>query len=387
MPTVPAIFLEFFHVMAGMALVAILYGVVVRGLGEHWGRQVALGVLFGAASLYALSQRMELAPGVLMDMRHLPIAFAGAFGGPLAMAVTLTINVVARLAIGGNGVLGGLISMSVSGLAGLAWAWLFLGRPGRPLPQLLALGALICPHTLAALTLPWETAVNYFRYFAPVQAAFNVLGTLVVGGAIHRERTLALTAHGLEHSASRDPLTGALNRRGFHQRADAARARSAPGQGGALLALDLDHFKRVNDAFGHDVGDAVLVEAARRLQSELRGGDVLGRFGGEEFVVFVPAVSRERAAQIASRLRRAIGGCPFAVGGHALGVTVSVGAEWFGEGVALEEAIRRADALLYEAKAQGRNRIVMRSPGEGKTAPRPARSEALETVSTTPKAA
>ena len=373
MPTTPAIYEQFFHAVAGLALVSILYGVIGRRVSGDGPRRIALGLLFGAAALIAMTHPMRLAPGVIVDMRHLPIAFAGAFAGPVPMAIALAMGAAGRLAIGGGGALAGVVGMTVAGLAGLWWARLQADRQGRPpLARLALLGVMICAHLAAAFLLPIDLALEFLGRFAPAMAAFNLVGTLVVGGAIERERALALTERDLRRSASRDALTGVLNRRGFDQLAEAAQARGVPQEGGALMVLDLDHFKRVNDTFGHAMGDAILVETGRRLQAELRAIDVLGRFGGEEFVVFVPSVGRERAGLVAQRLCQAIGERPFRAHGVDVPVTVSVGARWFDEEVDLEEALAEADARLYEAKKRGRNRIVLAPGGPLASPPAPA---------------
>ena len=366
MPIEPAILVDLFHSFAGLALFSILYGVIGRRVPAGAPQRVALGLSFGAASLLALTQPIMLAPGVLIDMRHLPIAFAGAFAGPGPLAIALGMGATARLAIGGEGAIAGVAGMAIAGLAGLCWARLQADRRGGALARLALLGAMVCAHLVAALLLPIELALDFLRRFAPAMAALNLLGTLVVGGAIERERALALSERDLRRSASRDALTGVLNRRGFHQLVEAAQAREVPQEGGALMILDLDHFKRVNDEFGHAAGDSILVETGRRLQRELRATDVLARFGGEEFVVFVPSVGRERAGAVAQRLCQSIGERPFEAQGQGIPVTVSVGVRWFDEEevVNLEEALGEADAHLYEAKTHGRNRVVL-APGAG----------------------
>ena len=364
MPIVVADLVALTLPLVAFAAIGIPYGVLCRRLPEGWSRDVAMGILFGVAAMLMMEHPILLAPGVMVDMRHLAIAFAGAFAGPLAMLGSLAIGAAARLAAGGEGALAGVVGMAIAGGAGLLWARLALTRDGLSARGLSLLGAMICVHLLAAFVLPLDLAMGFLRRFSLAMAGLNVFGALVVGGAIGRERLLALTEQALCRSASRDPLTGTLNRRGFEEMATAARTRSAPGEGGMLMVLDLDHFKQVNDTHGHGVGDEVLVQAARRLQGELRSSDVLGRFGGEEFVVFVPSVDREQAGSVARRLQRSIGKRPFRAGERSLAVTVSAGGWWFDEDADLDEAFDVADALLYEAKRQGRDRAVLGPRGE-----------------------
>ncbi|MBO0902262.1 PleD family two-component system response regulator [Jiella sonneratiae] len=152
-----------------------------------------------------------------------------------------------------------------------------------------------------------------------------------------------------------DPLTGLHNRRFL----DIHLGRAAASGGGFALALfDIDHFKRINDGFGHDAGDAVLREFARRLKAETRASDLACRFGGEEFAVLMPGADAATAAGVAERIRLAVSDAAFPVDGEGLAVTVSAGvavAEGPAEGAA--GILKRADTALYEAKRAGRNRI------------------------------
>ncbi len=132
----------------------------------------------------------------------------------------------------------------------------------------------------------------------------------------------------------------------------------------AVLVLDIDHFKAVNDGFGHDAGDEVLREFSVRLATNVRAVDLPCRFGGEEFVVVMPGTTLEDAHRIAERIRRDVGAAPFRVmGGNAhLNVTVSVGvAATMGGDDTPEALLKRADEGVYEAKASGRNKVVARA--------------------------
>jgi two-component system cell cycle response regulator len=132
----------------------------------------------------------------------------------------------------------------------------------------------------------------------------------------------------------------------------------------ACLMLDIDHFKKINDSFGHDVGDEVLREFAVRLATNVRAIDLPCRFGGEEFVVLMPDTEVVDAERIADRIRRHVGGSPFRVdsGSELLTVTISIGvAATIGETDSPEALLKRADEALYEAKAAGRNRVITRA--------------------------
>jgi diguanylate cyclase (GGDEF)-like protein len=162
-----------------------------------------------------------------------------------------------------------------------------------------------------------------------------------------------------ERLAISDPLTGLHNRRFFDQSLELEVARAGRGSSLGLLLLDLDHFKWINDRHGHQVGDDVLVEVARRLVPAVRGGDLVARYGGEEFVVLLPDTSPARMREVAERCRRAVSAQPYVSGtGLQLAVTVSVGGANLPEHAGdVDELVHVADKALYRAKALGRDQV------------------------------
>ncbi|WP_440995005.1 GGDEF domain-containing protein [Arhodomonas sp. SL1] len=159
-----------------------------------------------------------------------------------------------------------------------------------------------------------------------------------------------------------DELTGLSNRRYFfEQAAGMLRKRRHGDRGPVVCMLDVDHFKAINDAYGHAAGDAVLTELARRCREVLREQDVMGRLGGEEFVVLLPQTDREGGLQVAERLRRVIEAEPVEIpgGSEPAALTVTIGVAALDDGEAdVDKAILRADEALYRGKAAGRNRVV-----------------------------
>jgi len=162
-----------------------------------------------------------------------------------------------------------------------------------------------------------------------------------------------------------DGLTGLHNRRYLDSHLetlfDRAMSRRRPL---SVMITDLDRFKSINDAYGHDGGDDVLREFARRLRKNVRGIDLACRFGGEEFVVVMPDTEGQVAEKVAERIRAEIERAPFAIGrdGLAIPVTVSVGVSSLSRGVdSVGELMKRADVALYEAKNGGRNRVVAKA--------------------------
>jgi diguanylate cyclase (GGDEF)-like protein len=170
----------------------------------------------------------------------------------------------------------------------------------------------------------------------------------------------------LERYAATDPLTGLLNRRHILVRAHQELARlqrerpQKPHIGMSVTMLDLDHFKKVNDHYGHLVGDEVLKETAQRIQATTRAYDLVGRLGGEEFVVVHPDADYEQAKNIAARIWEAIQAQPYAVDGNRIRVGASLGVASMDltTETDLTPAMQRADRALYNAKKTGRNRVM-----------------------------
>ena len=163
--------------------------------------------------------------------------------------------------------------------------------------------------------------------------------------------------------ATHDALTGLFNRRQFSDLLATEAARGLRREPNTVLAIiDVDHFKRINDRFGHVEGDGVLKQLADILRGHVRAGDVLARIGGEEFSVLMSDTDIDQAIQFAERVRQAIGRATFTPGGEALTMTVSVGlAALTAERSSPSELMRAADRALYEAKETGRNRVCSAS--------------------------
>jgi diguanylate cyclase (GGDEF)-like protein len=160
-------------------------------------------------------------------------------------------------------------------------------------------------------------------------------------------------AEQLDYKARHDSLTGELNRAAVIELVTQHLSRMAT----SLIVLDIDHFKRINDAFGHPAGDAVIVELVQRLKAALPATGALGRVGGEEFTVVLPGTDLDAAARIAEAMRRVVSDRAFdAVAGRQ--VTASFGVSWNAGGTSFDHAYARADQALYAAKRDGRDRVV-----------------------------
>jgi diguanylate cyclase (GGDEF)-like protein len=170
---------------------------------------------------------------------------------------------------------------------------------------------------------------------------------------------LAQQADALERLACIDAMTGLNNRRHFLVLAEIEWSRfKRYGRPLALLLIDIDSFKSVNDKYGHDVGDVAIKSVAEVLQKHKRTSDIAGRLGGEEFVLMLPEATLDSAAAAAERFRQLVAGCVISVEQHRIPVTISVGASACGANTSgIDELLKQADVALYEAKRSGRNRV------------------------------
>lgn len=266
--------------------------------------------------------------------------------------------------------------LSVGGISAYSvWSYL-LGVSPYPvlIPVSLAFGSFSIAHGLASMRPAASTviAIGIFPSAAVMLVSGDFLsiclGTSAATVAIlqlrflaehqsHIRATLALQQE-VEQLANRDGLTGLMNRRAFLAAWDALEP-APPGRVRALLALDIDHFKTINDRHGHDAGDRVLFQFAALVAAAARGQDFAARFGGEEFVLLAEAAGEAELEVFADRLCRMIAAHDFRVQGCPVEhVTVSIGLQHLGRGIGnFDAAYTRADVALYAAKAAGRNRV------------------------------
>lgn len=312
--------------------------------------KLALIVLFGVISvlgvapfaIYRFANRQPLA-GMVDLLILLCIGFGSIYAwrtgrteGPARfLAVTYTAGCVAVA--------------HVSGLSGMLWVYAVL------LANFLLVGRRLAVFISAFAII--AVAMSDVALTGMAEKSMFVISTFVVSLFAYVFAWRSEEQHTqLESIAAHDALTGAYNRRGMDAELDVAMASSMrTGDPLGLLVFDIDHFKRVNDSFGHEVGDCVLVQLAQLTRRSTRRGDRFFRMGGEEFGLLVPGADGGSLRFIAEKLRATIeeeldcNGTP---------ITVSIGATWFVPGESAGELLARADAAMYRAKREGRNRVV-----------------------------
>lgn len=265
---------------------------------------------------------------------------------------------------------GGVLFFALLALYSLLAAKEFWQASGSRLPSSIVLTVVAVLHgsfyTARAVALVWlgPDDPRFMVGFGPEVATTEMLVLIVVASFLMVSLGKERSEIALHRAATRDGLTQTFNRPEFIRLArEQLRRHGAVRAPVALLLLDLDHFKRINDTYGHPFGDTVLLLFARTASQQLRSDDIFGRYGGEEFALFLPGVGAPEAQSIAERVREAFAQAGRIVQGEPVGATVSIGiaCEERSRGE-LSSLVQRADRALYQAKAAGRNRCVRYTP-------------------------
>lgn len=325
---------------------AMTIGSTLAGYGE-WGIVSPVlwqlgSVVFGIAG-YSL---IWLGLKVLSDGR------STGRGTIVPLCLVALMAVITAFQVADNNAYRAALFNGCAALAYLAGAGVLLARWRRePLLSRLALAAitgisgLISLSVLKSMLFPDYATINLVNaFFFIIMLNFAIALFVMMLVAERSERKLLVLAN-------TDPLTGVKNRRFFFQAMPAV-----PDPADAAMLLDIDHFKSINDRFGHAVGDSVLQEVAKCIGGSIRGGDVLARYGGEEFIIYLPGAGVQKASMIGERIRNAVALNEVDCGGLRVGVTISIGVATSGEmRCDLLTLADMADRALYRAKSEGRN--------------------------------
>jgi diguanylate cyclase (GGDEF)-like protein len=249
-----------------------------------------------------------------------------------------------------------LLLANIVAIAALTLAW---RRGGRHAGQmLLAWVPLVVVSTARAVQLSIGAPLSpWLEYGLPLVLACTAVVLML--GLADRMQAFRSERDRARQDAQHDPLSGAYNRVGIMQRLQHAVAEARAGSRQlAVLFLDIDHFKRINDTHGHALGDACIRQLSWLVQEELMPGESFGRLGGEEFMLVLPGVNGRHARDAAERLRRKVEGRSVVLDGVRVGMTVSIGSVEYAAPETADALVRRADAAMYAAKEAGRNRVV-----------------------------
>ncbi len=329
----------------------LTFSICRKKISNLYVNQLLLGVVFSIGAVVAMYQPFLQVDGYRGDARYIYITLVSALGGAFAAVITAAITIAVRIYIGGTGVELGVTFVVICSLASMAWAFSTRNHQIRSNFTWLYLSIICC----------MPLAVSYGVIFSGhpketlVRAAFSCACIFVFGGMMEAEIRRAKREADLSLAAGTDFLTQLPNRRSLH---DAISGLETYKSGVSLVAIDVDHFKSINDNYGHEIGDETLRIVGDRLKNSLRASDYVARVGGEEFHLIIKAKDHAEAYEIAERIRYEISQ-PIQINDMSITVTASAGGMFVSSWDASDLApFARADEALYKAKTKGRNQTV-----------------------------
>jgi diguanylate cyclase (GGDEF)-like protein len=355
---------ELFILYAGMTALLTLYLAYFSGEGFRWP-----GLAAGSAlAPYAWDVPVALGGAVavlfareIADLRHTSARIYRTFGWlAVAFAVLAVANVARLVGLGQVVVRIGNLMFLGAGVFVLVVAFLSWRRGNRAAGWFLCAWVLLETFSIvtSARLLVSRAAGNEALFYYGLPGSMVVAAILTSLGVADRLRQQRYALTEAERRARTDPLTGVLNRRSLLEQLEAAcRHARTNGLPVSVLFLDLDFFKSINDSYGHAAGDACLAAIIRPIQAELRQSDVIGRYGGEEFVVVLSGADAAAAELIAERIRQRVSEALIEGHGSPIQLTCSIGVASSPLGVWGEALIAQADMAVYAAKRLGRNRV------------------------------
>ena len=342
-----------FRAVAMMALCTVCFGMIQRSITTELVRNMLFGLVTGVGAATLMLQPIVIAEGYQVNGGTVFIGIAAIFGGPIATAVAAAITVTTRLAINDAGsFLGCSIILATAMLANL---WVAFGGTShrRTFLEWCTLSAVLMLPVSALMLAPVPNRAEWILFVF----ALTVTDVLIFGRLLEAEQRRGNRERELNAAANTDTLTQLPNRRSFMEGAAAAEHCKQTGKG--LLLVDIDHFKLVNDTFGHKAGDEVLRHVGQRLADLTRKSDIVARFGGEEFALLVDAIDETDLGNIADRVRQALN-VKVDYNASAIPLSVSIGGTYCGKHpFHFNKAYLDADKSLYRAKEGGRARSVI----------------------------
>lgn len=321
--------------------------------------RILYGLSLSILSLLLMQLTIEPVSGVLVDLRHIPVIVAAYFAGPLPTCIVTAVIIVYRFSVNTNAAAFAacLFILLVAGGTLLIVRWLPLYS--RKTFTVVTVYATVL-HGLVLTFVLFDTGLilDILSVVLPASFASSWLALVII-------RDIRLTKHAmqtLQQTARRDFLTGLHNFRAFtDQLEDLKQQTILHSREVALITVDIDHFKQVNDTYGHEAGDEVLRQFAKRLQDGVTDSGYVSRNGGEEFSILVERLTVVKVLALAEQLRERIAAAPFVLSsGVGLRLTASFGVASFPERTGqIQHIVTDADTALYQSKQNGRNRVTL----------------------------
>lgn len=334
------------------------YSLISRSANSDFVQKAGMGFIFGLAAILAMSAPIYFADGVIFDVRNLIVGLSAAFFGIVGGLITMAIAAAARLYIGGPTASLAIFALAFVTVMGLMWNTYLRPRIQHNMLSHFILGVLISLHLFLGLLLPQNIVFQFLTTIAPALLLINIIGSIIIGTLLDHEIGVLEEQETLAIAAGRDPLTDLLNRRSTIEAHRQLKKPKRNEHGTAMICLDIDHFKQINDTHGHLLGDQVLRTISTRISSFLRSNDIFSRMGGDEFLILMPDVSMDRLTATAEMCCKIVADTPIIKDGISVGVTVSVGVAWTRANPDFISSLSQADMALYQAKNLGRNCVA-----------------------------
>ncbi|MGV1757412.1 GGDEF domain-containing protein [Rhizobium sp. P44RR-XXIV] len=349
------------RVLGQVAIIVYAYSWVIRTIERGVLKSVAVGLLFGLGGILSMSDPIQWMPGIFQDGRSILLVLTPIYGGVVGTVVAAVMMGVFRFLVGGMGAAGGVAGILIVAIVGYLLTlvprqWIGTGWKRSALFGLATMTSLV-----VLVLLPWPVARELLLSATLPVTIVNILGVVLLSDLLERERYRIGIQRALENEASLDPLTKLPNRRVLQREGDRcskeAGTRRIPF---SIIMLDIDHFKKINDNWGHSFGDTVLARLADVIRQTVRKTDIAARYGGEEIVVLLPNTDMRAAGNLAEKIRNDIETTVLMFEQETIHVTVSIGIACSHEPSAdFKHVLEAADKALYRAKASGRNRVEL----------------------------
>lgn len=349
------------RVLGQVAIIVYAYSWVIRTIERGVLKSVAIGLLFGLGGILSMGDPIRWMPGVFQDGRSILLVLTPIYGGVVGTVVAAIMMGVFRFMAGGMGAVAGVAGILIVAAAGYGLTLLPRQWIGTGWRRSAVFGMATMTSLVVLVFLPWPIARELLLSATLPVTIVNIIGVLLLSDLLERESYRIGIQRALENEASLDPLTQLPNRRVLQREGDRcskeAGARRIPF---SIIMLDIDHFKKINDSWGHSFGDTVLARVADVIRQTVRKADIAARYGGEEIVVLLPNTDMRAARIVAEKIRSDIETTVLMFEQEAIHVTVSVGIACSHEPSAdFKHVLEAADKALYRAKAAGRNRVEL----------------------------